>query len=268
MTHHPLGRAAPLAGPPRAHRRPPRSGVLLLHGFTGSPASMTPWARVPRRAGVRRGGAAAARPRHPLAGPEHGSPGPTGTPRPSARSTGCARAPTRSWSAASRWAASLALRLAEERGRRRGRPGAGQPVRRPAPARSCRLLPVLKHLVPSLKGVVNDIKKPGAGRGRLPPDSRCAALHAIVRRCGRSLVAGPAEGHRSRCSTSAPPWTTSIDASSSADRARARSARARRRASGSSTDSYHVATLDNDAAADLRGERRVHRPGDRVLTRA
>ena len=60
-----------------------------------------------------------------------------------------------------------------------------------------RLLPVLKHVVPSFPGIANDIKKPGAGRARLRPHAAQGGALDVpgVDAAGR----GPAEGHRSRC---------------------------------------------------------------------
>ena len=56
----------------------------------------------------------------------------------------------------------LALRLAADHGRRRRRRGAGQPVRSTTRTPDgLRLLPLLKRIVPSFPGIVNDIKKPG-----------------------------------------------------------------------------------------------------------
>ena len=136
-------------------------GVLLVHGFTGSPASMKPWGALPRRAGVRRRGAAAARARHPwqdlnqVAWTDWYAEAERGV-RPAAR-----RRATPSWSAALSMGG-VAGAPARRGARRPGRRASCWSTRSsPAPARSCTALPVLKHVVPSLRGVVNDIKKPG-----------------------------------------------------------------------------------------------------------
>ena len=65
---HPL--AEPFVADGDAESPRGRVGVLLSHGFTGSPASMKPWAEYLAVAGVRRLGAPPPRPRHHLAGDE------------------------------------------------------------------------------------------------------------------------------------------------------------------------------------------------------
>ena len=115
----------------------------------------------------------------------------------------------------------------------------------PPSASDVKLLPVLKHVVPSFPGIANDIKKPGVdehGYARhaaaRPPHSMFRAWPALAATCRRSPR---------RCCTSAPPWTTSSTPRRSPPITGQRVARA------TSTermleDSYHVATLDNDAA--------------------
>ena len=145
----------------------------------------------------------------------------------------------------------LALRLAADR----GRDVAGVVLVNPAvntERKDVKLLPVLKHVVPALPGIANDIKKPGVeehGYTRTP--LKAAALD--VRRPGRPLradlpkVTQPLLMFRSTDDHV-------VDPSSAADHPAAVSSRdLTERAA--STNSYHVATLDNDAAAHLRGAR-------------
>ena len=104
-------------------------------------------------------------------------------------------------------------------------------------------LPVLKHVVPSLRGVVNDIRKPDQdehGYDRLPLKGLAAVteLWKVVVPDLR-LVTQPLLYFRSAADHV-------IDASSSADRP-ARRVLARTSRSGCSSESYHVATLDHDA---------------------
>ena len=112
-----------------------------------------------------------------------------------------------------------------------------------ATARSCVALPVLKRVVPSLPGVVNDIKKPGedeVGYHRLPLKGARRGHGDVEGRSCPTCRRSP-----SRCSTSGPARTTS-STTPPAGPCSARSARATAR-SGCSTNSYHVATLDHEA---------------------
>jgi carboxylesterase len=163
-------RVAPLslpAAPDRTGGRP--TGVLLLHGFTGSPASMKPWGRYLAEQGYAV--------EVPLL-PGHGT-----------RWQDLNQVSWTDWydeasSALDRLVAtcdtvvvgalsmggSVALRLAQER------PDdvAGLVLVNPFVSSSRKellALPLLKRAVPALKGVVNDIKKPGqdeVGYDRLP----------------------------------------------------------------------------------------------------
>ncbi len=158
MTIHPL--AAPFSRPAQPDRTGGRKiGVLLSHGFTGQPASMTPWGEALAAKGY-----AVEVPRLP----GHG--------------TTWQEMNTTTWA---RWYAeitaafeklvaendavvvgglsmggALVLRLAADNPDR----VAGVVVVNPAVATKrldVKLLPVLKHLVPSFPGIANDIKKPG-----------------------------------------------------------------------------------------------------------
>jgi carboxylesterase len=184
MTTHP--HAAPLSRPARPELTGGRRiGVLLSHGFTGQPASMTPWGEYLAEKGY----AVEA----PLL-PGHG--------------TTWQDLNTRTWAD---WYAALTaafeklavendavvvgglsmggalvLRLAADHPDR----VAGVMVVNPAVATKrldVKLLPVLKHLVPSFPGIANDIKKPGVeeyGYTRTP----LKAIHSLMQ-AWRPLVA-------------------------------------------------------------------------------
>ena len=235
----------PLATPYAAPARPEltggrRVGVLLSHGFTGQPASMTPWGR-----SLAERGYAVEVPRLP----GHG--------------TTWQELNTLRWAdwyaevsaAFDRLAAAndavvvgglsmggaLVLRLAADRGDQ----VAGVVVVNPAVATKrldVKLLPVLKHVVPSFPGLANDIKKPGVeehGYDRTP----LKAIHSLMQ-AWPALVAdlpkitAPLLYLRSTedhvvDEASEPLITGRV---SSRDVTVVRLA-----------DSYHVATLDNDA---------------------
>ena len=116
-------------------------------------------------------------------------------------------------------------------------------------------LPVLKHVVPSFPGIANDIKKPGVEehgyprtplQGRALDDDRAggAVREDLPKVTQPLLMFLLRRGPRRR-------------------RRRPRGASARAVSSRDLTErmlenSYHVATLDNDAPTDLRGVRPVH----------
>ena len=162
---------APLAlpGAARAHRRardrrPARARVHRLARLDEAVGAR------PGRPGVRRRGAAAARARHPVAGPQPGRLDRLvrrGRARPSTGFRGLRgrrgrRALDGRLAWCSGWPRSAATR------------SSGVVLVNPFVAsmrKELKLLPVLKHVVPSLRGVVNDIKKPGQdehGYDRLP----------------------------------------------------------------------------------------------------
>ena len=187
---HPL--AQPFSREPKPELTDDRSiGVLLLHGFSGSPASMRPWAN--HLAG--RGYAVEV----PLL-PGHGT-----------RWQDLNQVRWTDWYAEAEAAldrllatcdavvvgalsmgGSVALRLAEERGDRRGRAGAGQPVRLERPQGAARA-PGPQARRPLAQGRGQRHQEARRGRGRLPP----AAAEGARR--GRGDVEGgrarPAEGH-------------------------------------------------------------------------
>jgi carboxylesterase len=217
-----------------------RVGVLLVHGFTGSPASMVPWGRHLAEQGY-----GVAVPRLP----GHGT----------------------SWQDLNRttWAdwygevdrafeklranadqvvvgglslgGALALRLAADRGRELSGVvlvNAAVRTRR----KDVLALPVVKHLVPSLPGIANDIKKPGVeerGYSRTPlraADSMMRGWKQLIADLPRVtqplLMFCSAEDHVVDTS-SAEAIRTSVSSRDVTER--------------TLENSYHVATLDNDA---------------------
>ena len=155
-----------------------RVGVLLSHGFTGSPASMKPWAR-----DLASRGFAVRVPRLPGHGTHWRDLNRVGwddwyaeldAELSELRST-CDRVAVCGLS----MGGALALRLAELR---RDDVDALVLVNPAIATRNwqLRLLPALKHVVPSTPGIGNDIKKPGtdeSGYQRTP----LRALHSLVR---------------------------------------------------------------------------------------
>ncbi len=217
-----------------------RVGVLLVHGFTGSPASMAPWGRYLADQGL-----GVSVPRLP----GHGT----------------------SWQELNRtrWAdwygeaersfeklranhdqvvvgglsmgGGLALQLAADRGRE----VAGIVVVNPAlrtRRKDVLALPLLKHLLPSMPGIANDIKKPGveeSGYTRTP----LRAAHSMMRgwatlRTDLPRVTQPLLVFRSIEDHVVDP--------SSAQTIRG-TVSSRDLTERMLENSYHVATLDNDA---------------------
>jgi carboxylesterase len=217
-----------------------RVGVLLVHGFTGSPASMVPWGKHLAEQGL-----GVAVPRLP----GHGT----------------------SWQELNRttWAdwygevdrafeklransdqvvvgglsmgGALALRLAADRGRDLSGVVLVNPAVRTR-RKDVLALPVLKHLVPSFPGIADDIKKPGVqenGYSRTPlraADSMMRGWKQLIADLPRvtqpMLVFCSAEDH--------------VVDTSSAEAIRA-SVSSRDVTERTLENSYHVATLDNDA---------------------
>jgi carboxylesterase len=217
-----------------------RVAVLVLHGFTGSPASMRPWAEDLHRRGYSVS--------LPLL-PGHGT-----------RWQDLQRTRFQDWYAAAEDAftklrtehdhvflaglsggGTLSLALAEEH----GRDVAGLMLVNPMVAsrrKDVKLLPVLKHVVPSFPAIGNDIKKPGQDEVAYPrtPLKAVASLFAALPRLRERLdqVTQPVLLLHA-------PEDHIVDSSS----------REAIMAQVSSRDleevvlenSYHVATLDNDA---------------------
>jgi carboxylesterase len=215
-------------------------GVLLVHGFTGSPASMKPWARHLAEQGYAV--------EVPVL-PGHGT-----------RWQDLNQVSWTDWYAEAERAfealrstcetvvvcglsmgGSVVLRLAEERGDQ----VSGIVLVNPfvsSTRKELKALPLLKHVVPSLKGVVNDIKKPGqdeVGYPKLPLKGLAQVMElwkVVVPDLGR--VTQPLLYFRSATDHV-------IDASSSPtvlDRVGSTDVEERML-----DNSYHVATLDHDA---------------------
>jgi carboxylesterase len=234
--------AEPFVAPGEPDAAGQRVGVLLCHGFTGSPASMLPWARYLNEQGY---GVSAPRL------PGHGT-----------RWQDMQRTTWQDWYdevtrafekmradhdkvvvAGLSMGGALALRLAADRGRE----VEGVILVNPAvniDRKDIKLVPVLKYVVPAMPGVANDIKKPGVdehGYSRTP----LKALHSML------------QGYKALC-PDLPKITCPVlffrsvedhvvDPSSSRIILGALSSRdvTERMLE----DSYHVATLDNDAPA-------------------
>jgi carboxylesterase len=217
-----------------------RVGVLLVHGFSGSPASMKPWAR--HLAGL---GYAVEVPRLPGHGTrwqDLNQVAWTDWYDEAARAFDRLRAACDTVVVCGlSMGGSVVLRLAEER----GADVRGVVLVNPfvsSTRKELVVLPVLKHVVPALKGVINDIKKPGqdeVGYTKLPLRGLAAVTamwKVVVPELGRVnqplLYFRSAEDHVIDASSSA----TVLGAVSSTD--------VEERIL---TDSYHVATLDHDA---------------------
>ncbi len=221
-------------------------GVLLCHGFTGSPQSVRPWAEYLAEQGL----AVSV----PLL-PGHGT-----TWQDMARTT------SSDWYAETERALAglraqcaevfvmglslggcLALRLAE----RHGPDVSGLVLVNPSLAPDTRLFllaPVLKYVVPSLPGVGSDIKKPGAlelSYGRVPVRA-AATLPTIWRETARHLadITQPVLVFRSSVDHVVGPASMKVLEAGLAP------GLLTTRACG---DSYHVATMDNDAQAIFAG---------------
>lgn len=228
--------------------------VLLCHGFTGSPASMRPWADHLAAAGL-----AVSLPRLPGHGTRWQDMVPTTWPDwYAALDRALSRLRERHGPvvvAGLSMGGTLALRLAAER------PAdvAGLVLVNPALTtedRRLRAVPVLKHLVPSVPGIVDDIKKPGVtehGYQRTP----LKPLHSLMKlwtlvRTDLPRISQPVLLFRSRHDHVVPASSGRVllDGIASTDVTEH-----------VLEDSFHVATLDHDAptifAESLAFARRV-----------
>lgn len=216
-----------------------RTGVLLCHGFTGSPASMRPWGEYLARHGLTV--------RLPLL-PGHGT-----TWQDMARTTwadwfGTALASfeelqqrcDRVFVFGLSMGGTLSLRLAQERGADVAGVAVVNPMVHRMPAGS-QFAPLLQYVVPSLKAIGNDIKRPGMNEhcyDRLPVRgvtqmrrlSR-AVTADIAKVVQPLLILTSAEDHLVHPANSA--WLAAHAQSSD-------------KSSIVLQDSYHVATLDHD----------------------
>ena len=238
MQLQPLAEPFVASGEPDATGQ--RVGVLLSHGFTGSPASMVPWAHYLHEQGL-----GVSVPRLP----GHGT-----------RWQDMQRTTWADWYdeitrafeklradhdkvvvAGLSMGGALALRLAADRGRE----VEGLILVNPAvniDRWDVKLLPVLKHVVPAMPGVANDIKKPGVdehGYSRTP----LKAAHSML------------QGYKALCSD-LPRVTCPVLFFRSVEDHVVDPSSSRIIMGGLSSrdvtermleDSYHVATLDNEA---------------------
>jgi len=232
---------APLALPAQPDKTGGRAvGVLLVHGFTGSPASLKPWARALADQGYAV--------EVPLL-PGHGT-----------RWQDLNQVAWTDWYAEAAAAfdrlrqtceavvvgalsmgGSVVLRLAEERGDE----VSGIVLVNPFVSSSRKelvALPVLKHVVPSLRGVVNDIKKPGQdehGYQRLPLKGLAAVTEMWkvvvpdLKRVTQPLLYFRSAADHVIDASSSPAILQGVGSDDVEERML--------------ENSYHVATLDNDA---------------------
>ncbi len=236
----PAPHAAPVTLPADPDRTGARSiGVLLSHGFTGSPASMRPWAEHLGSLGY-----AVSAP----CLPGHGTTWQDLATRTWDDWYGAARAAFEQLAAQHdtvvvgglSMGGAIVLRLAAEHADR----VAGVMVVNPAVASGrldVKALPVLKHVLASLPGIADDIKKPGVseqGYTRTP----LKAIHSFISSWPETVRALP------RVTAPVHYWRSSVDHVVDG----ASEPLIRRGVSGPITlsrleESYHVATLDNDA---------------------
>jgi carboxylesterase len=219
-------------------------GVLVCHGFTGSPRTMRPWAEHLAAAGL-----TVRAPRLPGHGTTWQDLGRTGW-QDWYRTAESAFAELNAkceqvFVAGLSMGGCLAFRLAQTQGAR----VSGLVVVNPSLAPDTRLFllaPVLKHVVPSLPGIAGDIKKPGADEGgyKRIPVKAAATLPALWKLTARHLpeVTQPVLVYRSTVDHVVGPASMRVlQAALPAAEVRALA------------DSYHVATLDNDAPAIFEG---------------
>jgi carboxylesterase len=219
-------------------------GVLICHGFTGSPRTVRPWAQYLAAAGLTV--------RVPLL-PGHGTRWQdmnrtgwtdwydTAEGAFAELSSTCERV----FVAAISMGACLSLRLAQTK----GSAVSGLVLVNPSLAPDTRLFvlaPVLKHVIPSLPGIAGDIKKPGGSEGGYTrvPLKAAATLPAMWKLTSRHLgeVTQPVLVYRSTVDHVVGP------ASMRVLRAGLPGAQVR-----PLENSYHVATLDNDAPEIFEG---------------
>lgn len=219
-------------------------GVLVCHGFTGSPRAVRPWAEHLAASGL-----TVRAPRLPGHGTTWQDLAKTSWRDWYAEAEGAftdlAEKCERVFVAGLSMGACLALRLAAEH----GGDVAGIVVVNPSLAPDTKLFllaPVLKHIVPSLAGVAGDIKKPGATEGgylRVPV--RAAATLPEMWRTTAALLPGvkqPLLVFRSTVDHVVGPASMKVLAGA-LPQAEVRPLE----------DSFHVATLDNDAPVIFDG---------------
>ncbi len=215
-------------------------GMLLIHGFTGSPASMRPWATHLAEEGL-----TVRLPRLPGHGTTWQEMNQTGWSDWYAEAAqGLSELTARCdevFVAGLSMGGCLALRLAEER----ADDVSGLVLVNPsiaAGSRTLRAVPVLKHFIGAVRGVCNDIKKPGVeelGYGRTPLRA-LDSLRALwrVTRADLAKITAPLLIFRSFEDHVVEPLSTHIIT---------QQVSSRHISERILDNSYHVATLDNDA---------------------
>jgi carboxylesterase len=219
-------------------------GVLVLHGFTGSPRTIRPWAEHLAAAGL-----TVSAPRLPGHGTTWQDLATTGWQdwyRTAERAfRDLAASCEQVFVTGLSMGACLALRLAQTQ----GRAVSGIVIVNPSLAADTKLFliaPVLKHVVPSLAGIEGDIKKPGVEEGgyKRIPVRAAATLPAMWKVTSAHLpeVTQPLLVYRSTVDHVVGPNSMRVLRAALPD------VEVRPLA-----DSYHVATLDNDAPAIFDG---------------
>lgn len=219
-------------------------GVLLCHGFTGSPRTLRPWAEFLAEAGV-----TVSLPRLPGHGTTWQDLNRTGwTDWYAEASRAFDELAARSspvFVFGLSMGACLALRLAETH----GDAVSGLVLVNPSLASDTRmfvLAPVMKHVIKSLPGIADDIKKPGASEGgyQRVPTSAAATLPALWKTTSADLrqVRQPLLVYRSTVDHVVGPPSMRVLRDALPD-VEVRELR----------DSYHVATLDHDAPEIFSG---------------
>jgi len=223
-----------------------RVGALLLHGFTGSPQSMRPWAEHLAAAGL-----AVRLPRLPGHGTSWREMQRTRwtdwyaeAERTFDELAGCCDAV---FVMGLSMGGTLTLRLAEEKGDAvRGIVTVNASLA--SQNRQLLLVPVLARLVPSFPGIASDIRKPGVTEiayDRVPLQAVASLRHLWrVTRADLGRITCPVLAYRSRVDHVVEPVSGEL--------------LARGTSAGLVTervleDSYHVATLDNDAQTIFAG---------------
>jgi carboxylesterase len=223
-------------------------GVLVCHGFTGSPRTVRPWAEHLAAAGltVR----APRLPGHGTTWPDLGRTGWLDWYAEAERAYAELDARCEQiFVAGISMGACLALRIAETKGNAGAGKIGGVVLVNPSLAPDTKLFllaPVLKHVVPSLSGIANDIKRPGVSEGGYDrvPTRAAATLPDMWRTTASALrdVKQPVLVFRSTVDHVVGPPSMKVLAEALPD-AEVRPL----------PDSYHVATLDNDAPAIFEG---------------
>lgn len=223
-----------------------RTGVLLVHGFTGCPQSLRPWAEHLAAAGL-----TVRLPRLPGHGTTWQEMNRTGWVdwygAADESFAELAKACAEVFVAGLSMGGTLAIRLAEQRPDQ----VAGLVVVNPSLTtldRRARLLPLLSRVIPSFPPVGNDIKRAGVSElayDRLPLRAAASLQQLWARtRADLAAVRAPLLVYRSATDHVVEPVNTAlllagVSSSDIEERVLA--------------DSYHVATLDNDAPAIFQG---------------